>query len=235
MLSICTFLWGTKYTHEHVLRLGRALRRNLTIPFRFVLISDQSMHDQLLLEGEDGAPDFFIPLWTEMNSAKLCGVRLKCFDPEMEDVLGERFAWIDLDVVITGNVDHIFGRTEDFIALQPPRPPMPINGSLVMMNAGARPRVYLDWTPHRYVAEGEAYSKRTGVIHGTVSDEGWMAVMLGDHEAKFTAKDGIYYFRRLGVERALPADARMVVFNGRKHDPANEVAQALPWVRANWT
>src|SRR5687768_8979751 len=124
-LQICTFKWGNKYTLDHVARLHNMLARNLTLPWRFNLITDDP-GDRVF---EDLAPNVFpgvrvLPLWEEMRDAKLCGVRLRAFGSDMREMIGERFAWIDLDVVITGNVDHIFSRPEPFIALSTPQGPL---------------------------------------------------------------------------------------------------------------
>lgn len=235
-LRIVTFKWGSKYRAEHVRRLENMLTRNLTIPFEFVLITDKPDDDADLAER-------VIPLWQDMQDAKLCGVRLRAFGPDMAELIGPRFAWIDLDVVITANVDHIFGRTEPFIALSTPRPPMPYNGSLVMMDAGAREEVYSRWNMQDYWTEGERLGRENGVKAGTVSDEGWMWHVLGTEEPVFNGKgwegreDGIYYFRhdlKQGV-KPLPEGACMVIMNGRAFDPSLPRWQSrCPWIKEHW-
>jgi hypothetical protein len=232
-LRICVFKWGTKYTHDHVRIMRNMLARNLTIPYEMVLISDQWMDDRSSLPADISV----VPLWQSMREAKLCGVRLHAFHPFMAEMIGPRFAWIDLDVVITGNVDHIFSRTEPFVALSPPRPPMPINGSLVMMDAGAFPHVQSSWTLQEYHRVGDKLGRDYKIPAGTVSDEGWMWHTLGTEQAKITKADGVYYFRHdlLKGGRSLPADARMVVMNGRAFDPSMPGWQAkCPWIAKHW-
>jgi hypothetical protein len=263
-LQICTFKWGNRYTVEHVIRLRNMLARNLTIPWEFVLITDNLDADSA--GPDDGAgvddgvrfpPIRLLPLWDDLREAKLCGVRLRAFGSDMAERIGPRFAWIDLDVVITGNVDHIFGRTEPFVSLQPPRPPMPINGSLVMMDAGAFPEVFEKWTAARYKLAGEELTRRYGVPAGTESDEGWMWYALGatygskqiwpigmpvdtdnvKERGILSRDDGVYYFRRdlESGRKPLPPDARLVVMNGRAFDPSLPKWQArAPWIRSHW-
>lgn len=238
MIRICTFLWGTKYTHEHVLRLGRALARNLTIPYEFVLISDQAPHDQMLLEDQDGAPTRYLSLldeqWDATRNAKLCGIRLRAFGEDMGAIIGPRFCWIDLDVVITGNVDHIFGRTEPFMALATPQGPLWYNGSLVMMDAGARAEVYEAFDPVEYAKLPALYAK-AGMVHGGQSDEGWMTYMLGQGEATVGRAEGVWYFKHIAGMRDLPPDTRMVVMNGRRFDPSMASWQRTsPWLLEHW-
>lgn len=232
-LRICVFKWGTKYSMSHVLRMRSMLQRNLTIPYEMVLITDDPKEDKFGVW-----PDIrVLPLWPMMREAKLCGVRLYAFHPMMEKLIGPRFAWIDLDVVITGNVDHIFGRTERFVALQPPRPPMPINGSLVMMDAGVFPQVLSTWSIEKYYEVGDQLSKKHGIKAGTTSDEGWMWHTIGSDEAKITKVDGVYFFRRDLQQGSvpLPPDAKMVIMNGKRFDPSMpEWQKKCPWIARHW-
>jgi hypothetical protein len=257
MLTIATFKWGDKYTQDHVVRLFNMLSRNLTIPWRFVLITDKPEEDNKALaalwygpaplwRGGISSPGHtrVIPLWNEMRDAKLCGVRLRAFGADMAEIIDERFAWIDLDVVILGNVDHIFSRPEPFIALSTPQGPLMFNGSLVMMDAGARREVYDTWDPFKYSLLPEFYRRRH-MLAGGQSDEGWMTYVLMDrpsHERpRFNGgwgerRDGIYFFRHdlQGGLLKPPPDARMVIMNGRRFDPSFPEQQKLGWVREHW-
>jgi len=229
MLSICTFKWGDKYTLEHCTRWARMMRRNLTPGwFELVLITDrpEEAGDDLALGSEFNR---IIPLWSAMSDAKLCGVRLHAFHPSMRELIGPRFAWVDLDVVVTGNVDHIFGRAT-------PQGPLWYNGSLIMMDAGARPQVESLWTPQAYAALPARYAAQ-GMRHGGQSDEGWMTAVLGPNEARVGPSDGIRYFKHL--ERtgstSLPPDTCMVIMNGLKYDPSMPKWQGqYPWIAKHW-
>lgn len=236
MLTICTFKWGSKYGLDHVHRLRNMLARNLTIPWRFVLITDDYHGDP----GQDPVETEVVRLWEWGADLKLCGRRIYAFAPEMRELLGERFAWVDLDVVITANVDHIFGRMEKFVALSTPQGPLAYNGSLVMMDAGARGHVWADFTGAAYGRLPAYYAER-GMMAGGESDEGWMTLKLGPGEARINGAwgrrdDGVYFFRHdlARGKKLLPADARMVILNGHANDPSFPAINALPWVRQHW-
>jgi hypothetical protein len=241
-LTICAFKWGTRYTLRHVSALYLALGRHLTIPHEFALISDDPDDESFCVK----AGIRYIPLWDDMRGVKNCGVRLAAFHSIMSRYIAPRFAWLDLDVVITGNVDHIFSRPESFVGLKTPAPPMPFNGSLVIMDAGAYPAVRSEWTPERYEACG-AYWLAQGCAGGGASDEGWIGRMLRNPNIPARGigtvggdpgVDGIYYFKRhllKGRGLSLPADARMVVMNGRQFDPSLPEWQArAPWLLEHW-
>jgi len=41
MLSVVTFLWGTKYHPGYVDRLGEGLLRQMNLPYRFVVVTER--------------------------------------------------------------------------------------------------------------------------------------------------------------------------------------------------
>lgn len=212
------------FTHEHVNRLKRMVARHVTIPYEFCCITDfaKGIDDDVRI----------IPLWHDDKLSGLggCYIRLKCFDPIIKDIIGERFIWLDLDMVIVRNIDHIVGRTEDFIMWGDTAINTHYNGSICMMNAGARPMVYD--TFEKTSSPGQARSRR---IVGT--DQAWISYVLGGNEKKFNKNDGVYSFRNdfVGVSRKeLPSNASIIVFHGQFDPSQPRIQEDYPWVKENW-
>jgi hypothetical protein len=217
------------YTVDHVHKLQSMLARNLTIPYRFVCITD----DPTGLQCET------IPLW-EKYEAGGCYHRLKVFDPDFH-LLGHRFAWIDLDVVITGNVDHIFGIDADFAINGYPyrgRAEQYYNGAIVVMNRGARPQVWREFDP---IASPRLMADKNEKRELIGSDQAFVSYILGPNERKFTEDDGVY--EAMSLERVkryfattvpthlpLPNKARIVLFSG----PRDPHSSNFPWVKAHY-
>lgn len=104
-LTVCTFSYrGTRsvYSAWTANNLMRMVRANLTIPHRFVCITD-----------EPDDPDFeceTYPIWQGPPLAARsvnCFVRLKLAAAEMREVFGSRVLWLDQDIVIRGNFDDL--------------------------------------------------------------------------------------------------------------------------------
>ncbi len=155
------------------------------------------------------------------------------FHPEIGGVFGERFVSLDLDVVLTGDVSPLWNRHEDFVAWGDtnPQPGSHYNGSMMLLRAGSRRQVWDRFNPTTSPEE----ARRAGAWG---SDQGWISYCLGPGEAKWRRADGVYSLR-LDFEqqrrRALPVDARLVVFHGR-WDPWSAYAQdTYPWIREYWT
>jgi hypothetical protein len=240
MLTIVGCLWQnetyhSRYSAEQANVWARMIHRHLSIPHRFVLFTDQPdagydpliephliWKDYLFLGNPHWRPDF-----------PQCYARLKLFsrDPELCAILGPRFVSIDLDCVVTGNLDKILGRREEFLMYRHPvqyqhDKVQPYNCSLWMMDTGCRPRV---WEDFRGEASLKPFYGKPKLEHFLQTDQGWMCYKLGTKEKGWAMKDGIYMFSwiiRANVK--LPADAKMVIFNGR-HKPWD-----LGWIASNY-
>lgn len=234
MLKVVCFKWAhrggfrlassieNKYTADHVNRLYRSVTENLSIPHEFICITDDPT----------GIECKTIPLWDKCLDLGGCYNRLYVFSEDMKDVIGERFACIDLDCVITGSLDEILGRSEDFVINQyltyRPGREQWYNGGLFLMDAGARKQVWDTFDPDtsvKYIEEQRA----KGVLVGT--DQAWISHVLGRGEPMFGTSDGVYNFYSLPNTNFLPEDAKMVLFAG-SHDPTT--SSDKPWVRRHY-
>ena len=231
MISVVCFKWRPRagyrssYAPDTVNVLRRMVARNYGKPHRFICVTD---------DGEGLDPEVeVVPLWDDyaevpnpsFANGPSCFRRLKVFSRDIGAVLGERFVCMDLDTVVTGDLSPILDRTEDFIAWRNPSPRWPLNGSMFMLNAGARPQVWETFDPKT----SPAISHAAG-CHG--SDQGWMSYVLGRNEATWGPEDGIYSYnmdlRRLGNK--LPKKAKMVMFHGRLDPWSPEARKCATWL-----
>jgi len=237
MLPVVVWKWGKAFRPAHVHAMRNMLARHLKLPHRVVCITDDPA-------GLD--PDIqTIPLWRELRGDGYCTVRLKAFHPSMRELIGPRFAWIDLDCVLVDDVTALFARPEDFVICGVELRPQPYNGSLVLMDAGCRPQVYDSFDRGRL--ERERAAKRYGG-----SDQAWIAISLGPDEATWSEADGIFTYRDHvagdGVPRPwhqkplipptggpLPPGARLVLLNGRRFDPLDRsLRERSPWIAEHY-
>lgn len=238
MLAIVTWKWqpalGYRSTFgpEAVNVLAAMVRRHYPHPHRVICVTDEPEGIQPGIE--------IVPAWNDFahlpspHGAKnpSCYRRLRMFDPEIGRVFGERFVSIDLDVVLTADVSSLWNRSEDFVAWGDtnPQPGSHYNGSMMLLRAGARPKVWTTFNPDR--------SPREALRAGSWgSDQGWISYCLGPGEAKWGKADGVYSFRNDFEQphrRDLPANAKIVSFHGR-FDPWHESAQQrYPWIAQHW-
>jgi hypothetical protein len=99
MLKICTVYFGNKYTPDYVGNLFRSIRRNSSIPFQSICISDNSNVEA----------DIVLP-YNYNSDIKLHWHKLKFFSPNYAyQKPGDDIIVMDIDQVITSNVDDLIG------------------------------------------------------------------------------------------------------------------------------
>jgi len=197
-------------------------------PHRFICVTDD-------WQGID--PDIeIVPLWTEFADIPnphgpknpSCYRRLKMFDPDIERVFGKRFVSLDLDCVVTGDLTPLWDRPEDIVLYGNTNPQTTYNGSMLLLTAGSRPDVWTLFDPIRS-------PQQTFAAQQFGSDQGWISLILGRHEAIWTKADGVYSFRN-DLRRDpgnLPEDCRVAIFHGR-FDPWSPEIQKLAWVKTHY-
>lgn len=233
MITVVCFKWkysgGQKlpssdlvtYGSAHVNTLFDMVARWYKKPFRFVCITDDNAG--LYPEIET------IKLWDICKSLGGCFNRLFVFSDVMRKYLGDRFICIDLDCVITGDLTPIFERKEDFVIADYPytyATKQKYNGSMFMMDAGCRSVVSDRFKGASSVDELRPFRESRELV-GT--DQAWIRHVLGENEAIFSAKDGVYDYQSIKGE--LPDNARIVFFSGRK-DPSR--LRHIEWINKHY-
>lgn len=228
--------YRSSYDGQAVNVLRNMIARHYNRPHRFSCITDDAT-------GID-SDIRIIPLWDDFKSVPnpsntanpSCYRRLRAFSAEAREVIGERIVSLDLDVVVTGDLSPLFDRTEDFViwggqALGPGRLGSYnwYNGSLWMLRAGTRTKVWTQFDPNVSPQKAHAAGCRG-------SDQGWIAYCLGHKEAQFGKDAGVHSFRNHVIPNKgrLLAGSRLVVFHGR-HDPWDPAVQrAYPWIKEHY-
>lgn len=224
MLVISTWLWGGKYDDSYVRKLANSVHRNLTEAHRFICFTDRKRNlpagvEQWPIKAED----------YHLTDVKGCFARLRLFDPNWQRQLGlapgDRIVNLDIDLVVTGELDSLFNRADGFTILQGVNAsnPCQMNGSVWMLRAGYRPDVWRDFSL-------EAAAKVP--FYSFPDDQGWFAHKIPDAGA-WMPRDGVYGFWKPGWPKgeALPDNARIVAFFGWR-DPSKFTH--LKWVDSNW-
>lgn len=225
MLTVLTFLWGSKYAPEYVDRLAAGVRHHLSLAYRFVCAVDRPRVFRMAGIHQTAIRD--LPLTrTETNG---CLARLRLFDPKWQSELGippgSRVLVLDVDAIITGRLEPLIDRPEPFVILQGVNYHKGrFNGSVWLTTGGHRPDVWSElqpdnwpkWVPH----------------YGFPNDQAWMEHMMPDAGAYGPPQ--VYAFAKPGWpnrDHSLPPGAAIVAFPGRR-DPGQFVH--LPWVRKFW-
>lgn len=225
-LAICTWLWGSsKYTPIYVERLHRGLRKHIRQPFRFLLMAERDRDMPILSEGIERHAIKDPGLLLTPG----CFARLRMFDTGWQKNRGldGTIVCLDLDIVITGQLDQLF-EAKEFRVLGGANSvnPCPYNNSIFMFQAGTNEDLWADFSLE--TVQKIKYYKFP-------DDQGWFW-----HKRPYAgtwrvgSQSGIYAFRKPGwpIGDRLPSNARLVVFPGHR-DPAQFTH--LDWVKNNWS
>ncbi|MCK5318047.1 MAG: hypothetical protein KAJ55_09035 [Anaerolineales bacterium] len=233
MISVVCWLWPTvrnyrsSFGPKQVNIFRNMIERNLHMEHEVVCITN-------IPKGIDPRVRI-IPLWTDYSDvasphggvSPSCYRRLKAFSPEMADIIGPRFISMDLDVCIISDITPLLQRTEDFIIWGSVLRTTPYNGSMWMMDAGARKEVWDDFDP----IISPKQTRKAG-YHG--SDQAWLSYKLGKGEPQWTPEsDGVYAFRSDIKKKKyhLPEDARIIFFQGHNDPWDSHSNKIAPWIK----
>lgn len=230
-----------EYGPEHVKRLERQVRgRGQLTDVPFICLSDRP------IRGVQTIPISFAKFHSGTRLAKLT-----MFDPR-GPLAGRRFAYMDLDCVVTGPLAPLFDRDEDLVLWRNPNYGQPgrarFNTSLILHTGGTRPEFFDEFTG---IETLKMVQERTG-WGGT--DQAWISFRADrsetDGEAHWTDADGVYGAGRLkrrpvthatdgssvvgspDVYTELPANARVVFTPGARTPWTPGFAEQHPWAVA---
>lgn len=224
---------------EHVVRLAALFKKHLTIPHRFVCVTDEPPSREEALLKYPGVEWITTPAAAaELGALRSpegpkfpsCYRRLWSFSREARALLGERILVTDIDAVPVGNLDHIFKRHEPFVGWRPYRDwgrKLRIGGGIYLMDTGAHPKVYEEFAagPHAAIRAAAAAGFRG-------SDQAWLSYKLAAHVPLFSRADGLYSIRDFGHNGVPPKDAKLIQCNGPAH--CKPWSTPIPWLRTAW-
>lgn len=229
LLTVACVCTGTKFSDEYVYRLWNGVQRNLKQPFRFHLITD------------------FTREWTDVPPTATTQIRkpirsfwdkLVLFKPGVFE-RGSRVLFIDLDVLVCGELDSVVARQEPFLILRDGVRPYRFNSSVMLWTASAETeKYYTSW-----IAAGQPLKRR---LEHSKGDQAWIeAIMRNTNNLPTLWQDVLpgvvvpYYTATPGEDAddtdtwtklESPVGASLVVFHGRPRLDES----TLPWVKENW-
>lgn len=149
MIRIITWLWRqekslNEYIASDVNTWASMLSRHVTIPHKLACVTDipDGIDSKIEIIPIPDAPDCRSEHWPESKGLPQCYRRLHLWSREAKSVYGERFVCLDLDLVVTGNLDALLSRQDEILIARGTRQRAPYNGSFLLMDAGVNPDVW---------------------------------------------------------------------------------------------
>ncbi len=233
MLSVVVWLWQEStrlFLPAHVNTMRKMLARHLPAPHRFICVCDST-------EGFASDVEVLLTPPPAAQAGKLrnpegprfpnCYRRLWNFSTAASAAFGERILALDIDLVALADLQPLLDTDEDFVGVRPHMRwgnHQRVAGGMYLLRTGTRCEVWERFKGAASIAE----ARRAG-FRG--SDQAWISYCLGKNATVWPEPSGLYSIRDLKDGRLpLPADARLVQFNGR----TKPWDSRLPWVTQHW-
>jgi hypothetical protein len=241
--NILCMKWGRKYGPEYVNRLYAMVRRHLSGPFRFVCLTDDTSGIRsevechpipaLALDVPAGAPD---RAWKKLTT----------FTPNLYGLRGTAL-FLDVDVVIVGDLDVFFAEPGEFLIIRDYRRAWQArritgNSSVYRFEIGAHGDVLDYFRTHADEVQARFRNEQTYLsdfLHRQGRLRYWPAAWCPSFKYQSIPHWPASYWR----EPQVPPGARIVIFHGECNPPdalagrRNRRFRALrpaPWVAQHW-
>jgi hypothetical protein len=229
MLSVLLFLWSESSGPADKKAAHFVFRPELRMPHRLIAITDYP-RDLFPSDIE------YLPLverFGELRRLGGCWLRLKCFAPGMEELIGHRCAWIDLDSIVCGTLDPLFDRPEPMVLFRSGSiPGQNWNGSVILFSPAENRDIWTEFDPD--TSPAFVRELRGGLKNGPRgTDQAWLHHMRGPDTPHWSATDGILHWGR-HASRTLPEHARILTFPGLEKPDSDKVRRRSPWIKAYW-
>lgn len=209
MLTVVCWLWrGWRplYSFHNVNIAQRMIAANLKIPHRFVCVTD--MPEGIECET---IPLFDTPHVHTHPRQPNCYKRLNVFRPDAAEVFGsDLILSIDLDFVAFDDLTPLI-TDDDFRIVTGMQ--SPYNGSMYMVRAGSRPKVWTDFDPVHSPVTLSTLRRKDGRPY-IGSDQAWISYKLPGART-WGPEDGVYQFFRVKQTRGtMQVPPRIMFFPG---------------------
>ena len=156
VLKICTVYFKGFYTPDYVSKLYRSLKRNSTVPFEFICLSDTDVEADLVLP------------YNHHSAIKKHWHKLKFFSPQFGGQKpGDEIIVMDIDQVITNNVDDLLNHPVEDNELitygQWWDNKLKLNGGFYKFKSGSLKSIWDDFSLNPHFWQLHYYN--TGVVH----------------------------------------------------------------------
>ena len=178
MLKICTVYFKGFYTPDYVSKLYRSLKRNSTVPFEFICLSDTDVEADLVLP------------YNHHSAIKKHWHKLKFFSPQFGGQKpGDEIIVMDIDQVITNNVDDLLNHPVEDNELitygQWWDNKLKLNGGFYKFKSGSLKSIWDDFSLNPEFWQLNYYN--TGVVHHKYyGEQNYVNWKVQEHNIKLT-------------------------------------------------
>lgn len=219
MLNIVCFKWGTKFTSKYVNRLYRSIERNVTVPHNFVCFTEDP-------EGVECETQPFLqdlPTWWYI---------IGLFNPDHG--FKDKVLYMDLDTVITDNIDHIVSWDTDFAITEDFYRPKGLQTTFIMWRPQWGYFVYDEFLKLVPPNPGSHFMKGTNGFIEAVTKRSKVDIFQDEFPEEFISYKVHVRDVKQHKSNSLPGNlntAKVVCYHG---NPMPHTLENLDWMKKHW-
>lgn len=235
-VNVICMKWGTKYGPDYVNTLHSMVCRHLTLPFRFVCLTDD---DVGLHPDVESFPliDLNIPNGPERGWDKLT-----TFSSPLYDLEGQAL-FIDLDVVIVENIDCFFDHDAEFPIIKDwVKKDVTGNSSVYRFTVNAHPDILENFRKNHETIRNEVRNEQE-YLSQYVASKGKLSYWPDEWCKSFKYHCNQRGFKSWFHPPERPKKAKIIVFHGNPNPPDAIAGRSgkwyrkvlpTPWVAEHW-
>ncbi len=230
-VNVLCIKWGKKYGPDYVNRLHNMVRRHLSLPFRFVCLTDDAEGIEPGVEVLPIPPIGFDEFdrrepWTFAHG----WLKLTSFANPLYDLKG-RTLFLDLDIVIVDSLDPFFDQEGDFVVIREwDKRDGTGNTSVYLFTVGAHTDA-LDHLRKDYPDSVNTVRNEQEFITGFLGRQGkvsyWPEQWCRSFKRHCMKRGPLSWFQA----PAIPKGARVIIFHGKPNPPDAIAGRSGKWYR----
>lgn len=197
MIDVISLKWGDKFSPEYVNNLYQGVCRHSTIPFRFHCFTDDVSGIQ---------PDIITHNLPDLNIVGWW-FKIWLFSDDLPFNQGDRILFLDLDTIVTGNIDYILDHQcpRNLTGLKNFYRPDRFASGMLMWRYGSQTHIWTEF------AQNPARAQQLSPD----GDQQWTErqALAYDRWQDVYPDAGIYSYKQ-SCSRALPDNATIVCYHG---------------------
>lgn len=225
-VNVICMKWGDKFSAKYVNRLYGMVSRNLFIKFRFICFTDNSKDIREEVEIQD-LPE----LKLKPGSPERGWRKLTVFKEGFGGLSGTTL-FLDLDIVIVGNLDKFFTHPGEFIIAHDKKNPKKIEGnsSVFRFEIGKYPAI-LEYFEKNYELVKSTVRHEQAYLSDEIHKLGKLNYWPDEWVPSFKYRCCPSWFRSWFEAPSIPINAIIILFHGLPNPPEAIIGQSGKWYR----
>ncbi|BBB23028.1 glycosyltransferase [Abyssogena phaseoliformis symbiont OG214] len=225
-VNIICMKWGDKFPVEYVNRLFGMVSRHLSIPFRFVCFTENNVGIRDEIEIQD-LPELDLPSGLPERGWR----KLTVFKKDFSGLSGPTL-FLDLDIVVVGNLNEFFTHPGDFLIAHDKKNPKKIEGnsSIFRFEIGQHPEILSFFEQNPELVKSEVRHEQA-YLSREMRQQDKLRYWPDEWVPSFKYRCCPSWIKSWFQAPFIPKGAKVILFHGLPNPPEAIIGRSGKWYR----